>query len=168
MSMASRKKIKDAPVLKSWDELDLALKEIAECQLAVEAIDNKKKQKFLAITQEAKDKAQPYEDRVKELARHLKEFVTAHRDELDGKTKQLHFGKTGFRLSTRLILGDEDAVKAALRSLGMSDCIVVSETINKEVLKSYGEAEISRAGCTLQTVDTFWYETEPDKLRTAL
>lgn len=81
--------------------------------------------------------------------------------ELKGKSKKLAFGTLGFRLSTKLIL--PKAIKTVIESLqrnGMMDCLTTKVTVNKEVLKTYDEAEILNVGASLKREDTFWYETD--------
>lgn len=166
--MANRKRIKDVPVLKSWDDVDLTLKEIAECELAIETINTQMNQQIHDVKLDAECKAKPHMDRIGKLELYVKEYVEANKAELDGKTRQLNFGKTGFRLSTKLVLRKVETVLAALKSFGMADCITVKETINKDVLRKYKEEDIIKVGGALQKEDTFWYETEREKLRASL
>lgn len=162
--MSKRTRIKNAPVLKSWDEVDLTLKEITECKLAKEAIENEAKKKCSDIQLEAKLQYEPLDARIEILGRHIKDFVEAHRTELDGKSKQLTFGVTGFRLSTSLVFRKAEQVLKALRSFGMTDCIKPGkDTVNKEVLKQYPEADIIKVGAVLQTEDTFFYDLKVNK-----
>lgn len=168
----ARTKIKEAPVLRNWDEVDAALKEIAEKELAIEEIEGEMNKQIQGIKLSSAQEAKPLEERIDTLGKDIKAFVTEHREELDGKTKMLNFGKTGFRLSTKLSLPTaKDKVASIIKSLRirkMADCIIITESINKDVLKKYTEDEIVRVGGTLKKEDVFWYETDRERLRSTL
>ena len=109
----------------------------------------------------AKEKVKKHEDVIKINEALIQQYTTEHKDELKGKSKKLAFGTLGFRLSTKLIL--PKAIKTVIESLqrnGMMDCLTTKVTVNKEVLKTYDEAEILNVGASLKREDTFWYETD--------
>lgn len=164
----ARTKIKDEIKLKSWLDVDAALREIGEKQIALDEIEGDMNKRINEVKEAFKLEAKPYQERIEQLGKDIKEYVTEFRDELNGKTKVLNFGKTGFRLSTVLSLPSaKDKVAKIiekLRNRGMEDCINVTEKIDKEALKKYDETTIIELGGTLKKTDTFWYE--PD--RTAL
>lgn len=161
----ARTRIKDELVLKNWDDVDITLKEIAECELEIEKITTEMNEKIHDIKLEADMKAKPYQERIERLGLYVKAFVEDNKAELDGKTKQLNFGKTGFRLSTKLVLRKVDKIIENLKKFKMEDCIKVKESVNKEVLKKYPESDIIKVGGTLKKEDVFWYETEREKLQ---
>lgn len=158
-SMA-RKKVTEQ-FLKSWDEVNDALKEIGEAQYEMASIEVELNQKINELKAAAKEAAKPLATKigVKELM--IQQFVSEHRDELKGKSYKLAFGTVGFRLSTKLVLPkDLTAVIKNLRTNGMMDCLNTKVTIDKEALKKYTESEILNVGASLKKEDTFWYETE--------
>ena len=161
----ARKKIRDKNVLQTWEDVDITLKEIAECEMEIEKIQTEMNQKIHDVKLDAEMKAKPLQDRIERLGLYVKDFVESNRVELNGKTKNLNFGKTGFRLSTKLVIRKSDAVLESLRKCKMLDCITVKESINKEVLKKYSEKDIIKVGASLKKEDVFWYETERDKLQ---
>ena len=161
----ARTKIKDELVLKNWDDVDITLKEIAECELEIEKITTDMNQRIHDIKLEADMLAKSHQERIERLGIHVKAFVEDNKAELDGKTKQLNFGKTGFRLSTKLVLKKIDKVLENLKNFKMDDCITVKESINKEVLRKYPESDVIKVGGTLKKEDVFWYETEREKLQ---
>jgi phage host-nuclease inhibitor protein Gam len=165
----ARTRIKEVPVLKSWEEVDAALKEIAEMELDLLDIEGEMNKQIQSIKLTAAKEAKPLQDRINALGKDIKAFVEEHRGELDGKTKVLNFGKTGFRMSTRVILPKAKEKLAAiiknLKARKMNDCIIVTETVNKDVLKKYTEDEILRVGASLKKEDVFWYETDREKLQ---
>lgn len=164
----ARTKIKETPVFKTWEDVDNALKEIAEAELDLVDIEGEMNKQIQGIKLTATQEAKPIHDRINSIGKDIKAFVEEHRNELDGKTKSLNFGKTGFRMSTKVVLPKAKEKLAtiikSLKARKMNDCIVVNETINKDVLKKYTEDEILRVGAALKKEDTFWYETDREKL----
>jgi phage host-nuclease inhibitor protein Gam len=161
----ARVRINDESVLKTWEDVDITLKEIAECELEIENITTLMNQQIHDVKLESEMKAKPLQERIEKLGFYVKTFVEENKAELDGKTKQLNFGKTGFRLSTKLVLRKVDAVLENIKRFKMDDCITVKESINKDVLKKYPEEDIIKVGGTLKKEDVFWYETEREKLK---
>lgn len=165
----ARTKIKETPVFKTWEDVDNALKEIAEAELDLVDIEGEMNKQIQGIKLTAAQEAKPIQDRINSIGKDIKAFVEEHRSELDGKTKILNFGKTGFRMSTKVVLPKAKEKLAviikSLKARRMNDCIIVTETINKDVLKKYTEDEILRVGATLKKEDTFWYETDREKLQ---
>lgn len=161
----ARKKIKDEHVLKSWEDVDLTLKEIAEYEMDIEKVQTDMNQKIHDVKLEAEMKAKPLQDKIEILGLYIKDFVEENKVELDGKTRALNFGKTGFRLSTKLVIKKADAVLETLKKFKMEDCISTKETINKDALKKYSENDIIKVGASLKKEDVFWYETEREKLQ---
>ncbi len=165
----ARIKIKATPVFKSWEEVDKALREIGEKQLALAEIEGDMNQQINGIKQIAAAEAKPHQDRIDKLSKDIEAFVAEHRAELGGKTKMLNFGSTGYRLSTKVILPKAkeklDEIIGNLRARKMTNCIVVKETVDKEALKKYGEETVLRVGGKIKKEDTFWLEPALDKLQ---
>ena len=120
----ARKRMEE-PSLKSWDEVNAALKMIRDNEIELEL----------------------------------------NKAELKGKSREMDFGKVGFRLSTKLMLPKQvEKVIKTLKKYGMGDCITVKESVNKDILKTYDEKTILSVGGTLKKEDTFWYETNREEL----
>lgn len=161
----ARKRIEGA-TLKSWEEVDSVLKQIVQSELEIETIEAQMNKELAEIKSDAEIKARPFKDKIKVLEIQVKEFVTLNKLDLDGKSKELDFGKTGFRKSTKVVLPKVvDKVIEMLKRNQMFDCIVTKETVNKDILKTYDEDVILRVGGSVRTEDTFWYETKREKLQ---
>lgn len=161
----ARKRMEE-PALKSWEEVDSTLKEIREAEIALTDISTAAEKMILDIKQQAEEDAQQYKDKIKQLELQVKEFTTVHRDEmLPAKSKEMTFGQVGFRMSTKVILPKKvERVIAKLKKLGMGDCIITKETVDKDILKTYDEKTILEVGGTLKKTDAFWYETKQEKI----
>ncbi len=161
----ARKRMEE-PELQSWEEVDGTLKKIRETEIALTDISTAAEKLILDIRQQAEEDAQQYKDRIKRMELQVKEFTTAHRDEmLPAKSKEMTFGQVGFRKSTKIILPQKlDRVITKLKKLGMGDCIITKETVDRDILKTYDEKTILEVGGTLKKADTFWYETKQEKV----
>lgn len=161
-----RKRIETTP-LQSWEDVDLHLLEIRENEIAIESI---KADLDLAVSNlklEAADRIKKYADRIGTLEIEIKEFVEANRSDIKGKTKELTFGKTGFRASGKIIIRNIKNTIAMLKNLGLDECIKIKENVNKENLKSQSDDILAKVGASRSKKDVFWYETKREKLQEA-
>ena len=165
----ARKRVVEAPSLHSWEDVNDALRQIAEAQIALGEIQSDMQKQILGAQKVAEEQSKPLNDNVAKLEREIKSFVTDHRDEM-GKTKSvvLTFGELGFRLSTSVSLPRAkeklEEIIRRLKSRQMTDCIVVEEKVSKEALKKYGEDTVNAVGATWKQSDVFGYEVNIAKL----
>ena len=165
----ARKRVVEAPSLHSWEDVNDALRQIAEAQIALGEIQSDMQKQILGAQKVAEEQSKPLNDIVAKLEREIKSFVTDHRDEM-GKTKSmvLTFGEVGFRLSTSVSLPRAkeklEEIIRRLKSRQMTDCIVVEEKVSKEALKKYGEDTVNAVGATWKQSDVFGYEVNIAKL----
>lgn len=165
----ARKRVIEAPSLKSWEDVNDALRQIAEAQIALGDIESDMQKQIIGAQKVAEEQSKPIKDAQARLEREIKAFVTDHRDEM-GKAKSmtLTFGEVGFRLSTSVSLPRAkekvEEIIRRLKSRQMHDCIVVEEKISKEALKKYGEDTVNAVGATWKQSDVFGYEVNIAKL----
>ena len=165
----ARKRVVEAPSLHSWEDVNDALRQIAEAQIALGEIQSDMQKQILGAQKVAEEQSKPLNDNVAKLEREIKSFVTDHRDEM-GKAKSmvLTFGEVGFRLSTSVSLPRAkeklEEIIRHLKSRQMTDCIVVEEKVSKEALKKYGEDTVNAVGATWKQSDVFGYEVNIAKL----
>lgn len=165
----ARKRVVEAPSLHSWEDVNDALRQIAEAQIALGEIQSDMQKQILGAQKVAEEQGKLLNDNVAKLEREIKSFVTDHRDEM-GKTKSvvLTFGEVGFRLSTSVSLPRAkeklEEIIRRLKSRQMTDCIVVEEKVSKEALKKYGEDTVNAVGATWKQSDVFGYEVNIAKL----
>ena len=165
----ARQRVVEAPSLHSWEDVNDALRQIAEAQIALGEIQSDMQKQILGAQKVAEEQSKPLNDSVAKLEREIKSFVTDHRDEM-GKAKSmvLTFGEVGFRLSTSVSLPRAkeklEEIIRRLKSRQMTDCIVVEEKVSKEALKKYGEDTVNAVGATWKQSDVFGYEVNIAKL----
>ena len=165
----ARKRVVEPSGVKTWEDANDALRQIAEAQIALGDIQSDMQKQILGAQKVAEEQSKPLNDNVAKLEREIKSFVTDHRDEM-GKTKSvvLTFGEVGFRLSTSVSLPRAkeklEEIIRRLKSRQMTDCIVVEEKVSKEALKKYGEDTVNAVGATWKQSDVFGYEVNIAKL----
>lgn len=165
----ARKRVIEKPTLKSWEDVNDALRQIAEAQIALGDIESDMQKQIIGAQKVAEEQSKPIKDAQARLEREIKAFVTDHRDEMGkAKTMTLTFGEVGFRLSTSISLPRAkeklEEVIRRLKSRQMHDCIVVEEKISKDALKKYGEDTVNAVGATWKQSDVFGYEVNIAKL----
>ena len=166
----ARKRIIEAPALKSWEDVNDALRQIAEAQIAPGDIESEMQKQIVGAKKAAEQQSKPYNDRVAKLEREIKDFVEDHREDMGkAKSKVLTFGEVGFRLSTSVSLPKAkeklEEIIRRLKARQMMDCIVVEEKVSKEALKKYGEDTVAAVGATYKQKDVFGYDVYLDKLQ---
>lgn len=165
----ARTRVTETPALKTWEDVDAALREIAEAGLTLSDIEAEMNRQIIGAKKVAEQQSKPHADRIAKLERDVKEYVTEHRDELGKtKTRALNYGEVGFRLSTSIsIPRAKEKVAEIIRKLKarkMTDCVVVEEKISKENLRKYGEDTVNAVGATWKQKDEFGYEVYKDKV----
>lgn len=82
----ARKRVVEAPSLHSWEDVNDALRQIAEAQIALGEIQSDMQKQILGAQKVAEEQSKPLNDNVAKLEREIKSFVADHRDEM-GKTE---------------------------------------------------------------------------------
>ena len=95
----ARKRVIEAPSLKSWEDVNDALRQVAEAQIALNDIESDMQKQIVGAKKVAEEQSKPYKDAIARLEHELKDFVSEHRSDM-GKNKSitLTFGEVGFRL----------------------------------------------------------------------
>lgn len=165
----ARKRVIEASSLKTWEDVNDALRQIAEATIAIGDIESDMQKQIVGAQKIAEEQSKPRKDKIARLEREIKDFTVEHRDEMGKtKTKTLTFGEVGFRLSTSISLPRaKEKVEEIIRKLKarqMTDCIVVEEKVSKEALKKYGEDTVNAVGATWKQRDEFGYDLNLAKL----
>lgn len=153
--------------LDSWAAVDAAIMELGECERRVTEIELELNRQTAELTKAAGEKSAPLVEQQKALTAAIKKFVKIHKAELDGKSKKLNHGETGFRASTKCVIPkneDKNVIKM-LKKLDMLDCLIIDEKVNRDVLKTYPEGVVAQTGARLEPLDTFWVEPHQEKLK---
>jgi phage host-nuclease inhibitor protein Gam len=158
----------DPPQLKSWDDVNRALMEIAKGEIEIAQIEGDMNIKINEIKEQAERQSAPIRAAIETVSKQLKTFAELNRPDFGKvKSRKLTFGTVGFRASQSIVVKTALMQKIIdnLRKLDMSDCVKVTETVNKEVLATYPDEKIIASGATIKKDDTFWYETDKQSLQ---
>lgn len=132
----ARKRVVEAPSLHSWEDVNDALRQIAEAQIALGEIKS-----FVTDHRDEMGKTKSVVLTFGEVGFRLSTSVSLPR----AKEKL------------------EEIIRR-LKSRQMTDCIVVEEKVSKEALKKYGEDTVNAVGATWKQSDVFGYEVNIAKL----
>lgn len=160
----ARKKVTSDPVLRDWAAVDTALRDLKECRHTLAEMGIDLDRRVDSLKDEYNRNAQPLQNRTKRLEADIKEFVDAHRAELDGKSRTLVFGKVGYRSSSRLMLAPSKVAEAiaALKAQGRRELIKTTETLDREALKKEPAEVLESIGAYIRTRDEFYYDIGED------
>lgn len=165
----ARKRIIEAPALRSWEEVNAALREIAEEQIAVEEINAEMNRQVLGAKKSAEQECKPHFDRIAKLERDIRDFAEEHRGDLGkAKSRTLTYGEVGYRLTTSVVLPKAkeklEEILRRLKARQMNDCIIVEEQISRNALKKYGADTVNAVGAQWRQKETFGYDVFTDKV----
>ncbi|GHU54768.1 hypothetical protein AGMMS49975_15610 [Clostridia bacterium] len=153
--------------LGGWNEVDEALRQIADCDREVAEITNELNENINKLKKKSEMQAVAFINSKNTLSAQIESFVTEHKNEIAGKTKFLNFGKVGFRKSVNTTYSASKAadIIESLKLQSMHKCINVKETINKTVLGTYPNDILAKLGVKKVEKDTFFYETDTEEIK---
>lgn len=159
------KKMKKTSEFKKWDEIAIALRELAEIDCAMTAAELSMNKAIDEIKASYESKVSERVERKRWLEDNVKLFVCERQNEFeDKKSKEFTFGKVGFRKSTEIVTRNVKAIMEALKRHAMSDCIITSEKIDKEALAKYDDEALLRVGARRKTGEKYYYEVNKEKI----
>ncbi len=158
--------------IENWQDVDEALRELASLQIKRSEIEGRLNESINALKEQAKREAAPIVESMKRLTKEIEAFAMSKKSEFAKKrTKELTFGKIGFRLVTSVpIPRDKAKVEALLQSLkayGLSECIIYEEKPNREKLKELDDATLVKLGLEKRVKDSFRVEPFIEKVKEA-
>ena len=156
--------------IKSWDDVDVALKELASLEVKRNEIEGELNEKINELKNGAKEQVAPILEQIKHLTKLVELFASSQKQEFAKKrTKELTFGKIGFRLVTSVsIPRDKAKIEALLKSLkayGLSDCIKYEEKPDREKLKELDDTTLVKLGLEKKVKDNFRIEPYLEKIK---
>lgn len=162
----AHKRVTAEPALHSWIDVDNAMHDIHEAQNTMTEIEAAKNRMIDAAKADYAKLAEPLQNRIKRLEADIREYVAAHRAEMDGKSRRMTFGTVGYRLSSKLMapaakLAD---IIRAVKQLGLTDCIKTTEQLDKDALKRLPADKLAATGAYIKQVDEFYYDIDHESM----
>lgn len=153
--------------LENWDEVSLALRDLAENESMIRRLENKMNEKISAIKDEYSSAGSEYRERALKIREDILAFVNAHKKEFsDGaRHREFTFGRVGLRKSSEIIARNQKAIIEALKQHGMNDCIRVTEKLDKEMLERYDEETLLIVGVKKKDKDTAFCDVDYEKIK---
>lgn len=160
----SRKRI-EGTALKTYEDADAALRKIGVIDRDLGLIEAAMNEGIEKLKQGAKERAEPLKATKASLERHLKEFAESHRaDFSSARTRELTFGSIGFRRSSSVLIKSIGDTLAALKGLGLAQCIRIKEEPDKEAMRELSTETLASVGASLKVADTFGYEIKREEI----
>jgi phage host-nuclease inhibitor protein Gam len=149
----------------SLDECDRALARIAEINRQLAAADAVMNRKFDVARAAAAEDSAPLKAELLQLTNGIEAFGESHKSELFSereRSKELAHGFIGFRLSSAISVSKKtlDLLKQAGKRLA----IIVKESVDKDVLKTWTEAQLAEYKAKRVTTDKFWFEVKDEEV----
>lgn len=153
----AKKSVKTPLVLKTWDEVDNALRDLGEVTRTLSDLENEQTRKITETQEQYKNVAALIFERKTRLEADIEAFVKENRAQMDGKSRKLTFGTVCFRAFPSLSVpkGATQRVIDACKALGLTDCINSKETLLKDVLKRKGEDILKQLGVSIKAPEKF-------------
>ena len=156
------KPVLQVPVIKSTEEADAVLAEIAAHRRKIELYEIGLRESVDALKIECADKCEAHKQAIDGREQALMQYAVAHKDDLFSKRKSLDltFGVFGFRASTSLQKSKKYTWERVLTLLKERDLagVRIKEEVDKDILRGLDSATLAGLGCKLVTEDTFYYE----------
>lgn len=168
--MTRIKPVTTAPLIKTLEEADAALAQIAAQRRMIALIEATMNDEIDAVKVRATAEADPHKQEIVANEQALARFAEYHKAELFIRRKScdLTFGSIGFRASTKIKLLSKmtwERVLEILRDTGLRQCIRVKEEPDKEALKGLAPEHLKELGCKVVQEDTFFYEIADQEIQ---
>lgn len=155
--------------IQNFDDVDAALKELCECEVALTKIEGKVTLECNEIKERYKAKTEPLVNKAAFIRQEITNFCEANKAEFSQKrSKELVFGTIGYRLSKSVSLPRvkekvESLIKA-IKSYGFKDCISYTEKPNGEALAELDDGDLVKLGLKRVVKDNFRIEPKLEQL----
>ena len=158
-----------ARVVADHKQADAALAEIGRIDRELAAIEAGLNETVDAAKAEAAARMEPLKATRKELGAALQGYATVNKAELFSTRKSLDlvFGMIGFRKSTKLKTKAKVTwamVLGKLKDLGLTDGIRVSETVNRDELRTWPKERLDLIGAMRVESDEFFFEVNEERI----
>ena len=153
----------------NFDDVDAALKELCECEVALSKLEGEVTLKCNDIKERYKDKTEPLVNQIAFIKQEITNFCEGNKAEFANKrSKELVFGTIGYRLSKSVSLPrvkeKVESLLKAIKSYGFKDCISYTEKPNGEALAELDDADLVKLGLKRVVKDNFRIEPKLESL----
>lgn len=156
---------KKESTLLTWDEVNEAMKRLAELNIQKKTLETEQNRQIDEIKKETSIKADVIIKDIKSVEKDIIRFAEQNRAEFTKKrTKVLTFGKISFRYAKSIWCGDVPAAISALKSFAMEKYLRVEYKLNKELLIGADPMMLAKCGIQKKAEDKICVEPDYRKL----
>ena len=159
--MAKRVKPKQTPQVKDWQQADKYLRTIGELQDKIAQSQASAKARINAIKEALADDVKDCQALIDYYLTGLDKFASEHREDFaPAKSKQLNYGRIGWRKSTKVRVKKAtlELVKKLLPARLQKKLIKVKETVSRDAVKELTDEQIAAIGARVEEKDVFFAE----------
>ncbi len=157
-------KVKESKFL-SWKEVDEALGRIRENTITIRRAESAMNNQITMVKGAFSEKVEPLQAENAELEKEIEAYTKAHISEFtDRKTKEMTYGKVGFRKVSEIVTRNVKAIMEACKQHDMFDCIKVSEKLDKEALEKYSDKALETVGAHRKEAEKYFYDIDLEEL----
>lgn len=164
------KKVIPETVIKSWEEVDFALRTIGEIEIEVEKKEGLANLRINDIKEKLAVELNGKMARKARLEKDLQEFLDSHQEELGSvKSRKLSFGSLGFRLAPPKLKPIAKMTWAKvvekLKDLRLEKFLRYPDPEpDKEALKTADAEILKQVGVRVCSEEFFWYEVDRQQI----
>ena len=128
--------------IKSWEDVDQALKELGQLDFEIEQKEGRMTQIIQKIQERYKPGIEEKTGASEAIIQEIKSFCGKHKSEFGGKqTKDLNFGQVKFKLGkpSYVFLKEEEEIADTLLRMGKNECVKIEKKVIKNALKGLAE-----------------------------
>ena len=158
---------KKESIYKSWDEIDKAMRKLAELNIKKQKLEGLQTVSINNIKSKYSEQAEPIIAEIKELEKEIERFANENKAEFVGKrSKKLNFGTISFRIVKSVACDCLDAAIKALKVMNLDGFVRSTETLDKEALASFEDEKVLlKAGIHIKQADKV--KIDPDYVKLA-
>lgn len=156
--------------LQNWDEVDNAIKELAELNILKTKLEGEQTLQINEIKQSTALKAKSLDVKIKEIEKNIERYTEAHKNEFaDKRSKKLNHGSISYKITKKVCCPCvQDAIKA-LSALNLNFCIRTKQELDKDrILADVDENTLLKAGITIKKEDKLRIEPNFEKIAATL
>ncbi len=155
--------------IQDYESVDKALKRLCELEVKITHIEGEVTLACNKIKEEYKPQVESLNNEANFIRAEIESFCESHKaDFADKRSKELVFGRIGYRLSKSVSLprvkAKVESLIAAIKSFGLRDCLIYEEKPNKEAIVELDEGSLVKLGLKRVVKDNFRIEPKIEAL----
>lgn len=145
--------------IETWDDIDLALRDLGFIQIEIEKQEARMTKKIDAIKEEYKQLLEDKHASADAMVKQITAFAKKNREDFGGRqTRKLNFGEIKFRSGkdSLVFIREEEDIAEALLRMGKTECVKILKKVIKNALQEFSEAALKKLGIKKEAGKTTW------------